>query len=289
MRAGDVAPAFHVQRGRVAVAGAEIGQQRLRLVAQGLDIECFLFGPVGDAQAAAHVDELQANAQLCLHPGGHLQQHLHRLHHVAVVALVRGQHGVQAKAPRPPGLGGAKSVEQLGVRHAVFGLQRVADDAVAAALGPGVVAKAHQLGHLRHLGHQAQVVQVQDAAAVLRGHGKFLGRGVVGGEHDLLAACAGLAGQHQLGDGAAIKTAAQLTQQGQDARVGQRLDGVILFEPGHLGKGRIQAGHSGADAGLVVEMKGRAEVLGNGWQLGVQALAKIVGNGHGGFSVCCIY
>ena len=161
--------------------------------------------------------------------------------------------------------------------------------APAAALRPGVVAQAHQLGHLRHLGHQAQVVQVQDAAAVLRGHGKFLGRGVVGGEHDLLAACASLAGQHQLCDGAAIKTAAQLTQQGQDARVGQRLDGVILFEPGHLGKGGVQAGHSGADAGLVVEMKGRAEVLGNGWQLGVQALAKIVGNGHGGFSVCCIY
>jgi len=188
---------------------------------------------------------------------------------------------VQAEAPRATRLRGAKGVEQLIVRHAVLGLHGVADDAVAAARRTRVVAKAHQLGHPRHLCDEADVVQVQDAAAVQGGRLELLGRGVVGREHDVLAPRAGGTRELELGHRAAVEAEAQLAHQGKDARIGQRLDGVILAKARHAREGALERGAGLADAGFVVDVKRRAEMLGQLRQHRKQALLEGMGHGHG--------
>ena len=58
----------------------------------------------------------------------------------------------------------------------------------------------------------ADVVQI-DGRPKLVGQGKFLRRGVVGGEHDLIAGEAAPLGHHQLGEGGAVHAAALLPEE----------------------------------------------------------------------------
>lgn len=66
--------------------------------------------------------------------------------------------------------------------NTVLRLHRVADNSVAGAARAGVVTEADQLGKIRHLGDQADVVEIEDAAAVCLGKGILIRARIVRGE-----------------------------------------------------------------------------------------------------------
>ena len=281
MRPGHVAAALHEQGRAEAVTVLEIHEQGGDLLAHGSDVQGVDVRQVGDAQAAADVDELEADAQFAADGLHQIKQHAGGLHHVAVVQFVGGEHGVQAKPFCPTGHGPAVGLDDLLVADPVLGLLGLADDVVAGAAGARVVAEADQLRHHRHLVDQGDIVQVEQAAALGRGGREVRRAGVVRGEHDLLAACAQAAGEQQLGLGAAVEAEAQVAHDGEDRRVGQGLDRVELTEPGDVGKGRLHLAAGRTDAGLVVDVEGRAVVGGDGVQMGVKPVLEALGHRHG--------
>ena len=90
-------------------------------------------------QAATHIDEIKLDIKLCADPSNQLQQHGDGLNHIAAIALVGGQHGVQAKAFGATRFGAAEGFDKLAVRHAVFGFFGCADNPTLprCARGPG--------------------------------------------------------------------------------------------------------------------------------------------------------
>ncbi len=107
-----------------------------------IQVHGLLLGPVGDADPAAQVHKLAADAQLAPKLHDQLEQHARRLDKVLRVELVRGDHGVQAEAPHALLARSGVALEQLLVGQAILGLGRLADDRVAGAARPRVIAEA---------------------------------------------------------------------------------------------------------------------------------------------------
>ena len=168
-------------------------------------------------------------------------------------AELLGAHGHQAGV----GLG------HLVFGHAVLGVAGVVHDAVAQIKGAaGIVAAEHRFGHAGHFGqeiHMGQVVQVDESPQVV-GLFHILGRGVVGGKHDLAAGKAAGFGQLQLGIAGAVHTAALLLQDREQIGVGRGLDGEIFLEALVPGKGLVDAAGVFADALLVIQVERRGHI-----------------------------
>ena len=264
--------------------GIEGGEEIGDFPAHGGKVQRLLLGFIGNAEAAADVEEFETDAEFLLDQGRDLQEHAGGFHHVGVIQLVGGDHGVQAEALGAPCLGAAVGVHHLLMGDAVFGLFGMADDDVAGTARPGIVAEADQLGEFGDLVDQADIVEIEDAAAVLGRKGEFLGAGIVRGEHDLLGLGPDLAGKNQLGDGAAVEAEAHLLHQAQNAAIGQGLNGEILAEAGNAGKGFFELLSRFANARFVIDMEGGAVMGGDVADHREEAGFESFGHGHSGHS-----
>ena len=151
---------------------------------------------------------------------------------IAVVRGVRGKEGVQAELLRAQPHQLFDAVEDLPAGHAVFRIAGVSHDGVAEFEIPaGIIAQADGLRNAAVLRQEVDVrviVKVDDRAQLARVF-KLARRGIVGGEHDVLARDAQLFAQHQLGLRRAVHAAAVPVQQLQDCRVRAGLDRVVFL------------------------------------------------------------
>ena len=131
-------------------------------------VDGLLLGLVGDAEAAAEVHELEADAELLRQVSDKLEEHARRLDVVVEVQLVGDDHGVQAEALHAQLLHGAVALEELLAREAVLGLLGLADDGVALlAAAPGCSGSRSARAAPRVSREEldvADVVQVDDGA-----------------------------------------------------------------------------------------------------------------------------
>ena len=205
--AGDAAAALEAE-GHVgqAVAGDALGVGPADALADGLEVDGVLLGAVGDADAAAEVDEVEPDAEPVVELGGEVEEEDGGVDEVLRVELVAGDHGVQAEALDALGLEHGVGLEELVAGQAVLRLLGLADDGVAALEGAGVVAQADALGQAGDAleeGDVGDVVEVDVGAQGLGLH-ELLGGGVVGGEHDGVAGQADALGEEQLGQRGAV-------------------------------------------------------------------------------------
>ena len=161
------------------------------------------------------------------------------------------------------------AVDHLLLGHTVLGIAGLVHDlktlfALAQLEGSAGVIAAEDL--LRHPGHPLQklhhggVVQI-DVGTQLVGLLHILHRGLVGGEHDVVAGKAAGLAEHQLGQGGAIYAAALLLEDLQDDRVRQCLDRKILLEALVPAEGLVNAADILPDALLVVDVERRGHIL----------------------------
>src|SRR5208282_4693570 len=165
-----------------------------------------LLGPIGYADAAADVDELEADADGLRDLGCEFEEEPGRLDEIFRVQLVRGHHGMEAESPRSPRLQLPVALEELPAREAILGLLGLADDGVAFLERAGVVPAAYELGYARRLRERLDmrdVIEVDDGAR-LPSRRELGGGGVVRREHYVLADDPRLPGEDQFGEGARI-------------------------------------------------------------------------------------
>ena len=190
---------------------------------------------------------------------------------VVVAARVAGEEGMDAKSLRSALAQHAKRLEELGLGHAVLRVAGVVHDAVGELEEPAGVEAARDgarngARNLLEEGDVRDVVEVYDGIKLARHREIERGR-VVRGEHDVLTAHAERLGDHELGGAGAVAAASVVAQDRDERGVGVRLDGEELLEPG-IPRKRIENGFRvGADAGLVVEMEWRRELVGNSNEL----------------------
>ena len=228
------------------------------LLGETLEIDRLLFGPVGDPDAAAQVDELQADPEPVFHLHGQLEQHPGRLYEIAALELVGNDKGVQPEAGGPLGARQRVGLEELRARQAVLRIRRIPDDGVPAAQVAGVVAEGEDLRDATvplDVGDVADVVHVDDRPE-LAGLDVLLRRRLVGGEHDLLPRDPRPLRHHQFRQRTAVGAAPFLVKEVEDMGIRARLDGEILLEPLDPGKGGAEIAHVRAEPPLVVDMEG---------------------------------
>ncbi|OQC22991.1 MAG: hypothetical protein BWX68_02972 [Verrucomicrobia bacterium ADurb.Bin063] len=186
-----------------------------RAAGDGGIVHGLLLGTVGDANAAAGVDEGDADAEALVDFHHQLEEHAGGFDVVLCIEFVGDDHGVQAEGfdaeVARAGIGG----EKLVAGEAVFGFFGVADDGVAGFEGAGVVAEAQGGGQRTGGGNEGvnvgDVVEVDDGAEVAGGAEFGIG-GFVGSEHDAVAAQADSFTQAELGEAGAIGAATFIGQ-----------------------------------------------------------------------------
>ena len=222
-------------------------------------VDRFFLRAVGDADAAAEVDEFEADAQFFLDFHGGVEHQLRRFDEGVGVQLVGDDHAVQAEALDAALLCDAVRFDELVVGQAVFRFLRLADDVVARDEAAGVVAEGEAVGEARaffEVVDMGDVVQVDYGAEFPRLL-EFVGGGVVGSQHDFLAADARHFRQQKLGEGAAVCAGAFLGEQPQNIRVRRGLHREMLAEGRRPGERLEQPAEVLADARLVVDMERR--------------------------------
>ena len=229
------------------------------------DVVGGLLGAVGHPHAAGQVDEGDVDAGLLLQLHGQFEQDGGQSGVVVVGQGVGGQEGVDAELLRPQLLQAAEGVGHLGPGQAVLGVPGVVHHLEALFALPqgegaaGIVPAGDFFGNITDGFLQkvnvGDVVQI-DGGPQLGGQGELLRRGVVGGEHNLIAGEAAALGHHQLGEGGAVHAAALLPEELQDLWVGGGLHGEVLLKAGVPGKGPVQRAGVFPDARLVVQVEG---------------------------------
>ena len=269
--AGDGAAAFHVDGERIEAGGDdELVVPGARAAGDGGIVHGPLFGPVGDADAAAGVDEGNADAEAVLELDGQLEQHAGGFDVVLGVEFVGDDHGVQAERLHAEVAGAGVGGEELVAGEAVLGLLGMADDGVARLGRAGVVAETEGFGQGTGGGDERvdvrDIIEVDDGAE-LAGLAEFGVGGFVGGEHDAVAGQADGLAEAEFGEGGAIGAAALGGEELQDEGIGRGLDGEEFAEGGEDGKRLVQALRVLPDRRLVVEVEGGGEALREGFGL----------------------
>ena len=178
-----------------------------------------LFGPVGNTDAAGQVDKGNVTARFPLQFHGGLEQNPGQCRVIFIGNGVGGQKRMDAEPLGPQRFEFGECLRQLGPRHAVLGLAGVVHDLEALLAftqlehAAGVVAAGDGLGDkaqgVLQKVHMGQVIQI-DGCAQLGGQLKFLGRGIVGGKHDVAAGEAAALRHHQFRQGRTVGAAALL-------------------------------------------------------------------------------
>ena len=150
-------------------------------------------------------------------------------------------------------------VKELGSRHAVLRIARRIHDPVADLEDPaGIIAAAHRLREFADcfrvaLDHR-EIVKVHDRADLIRVDVFFIRR-VIGGEHDVFSVTADRLRHHKLCHGRAVAAASLLKEQGENDRIGLRLNGKILAESGIPGKGLMDLANILAKSLLIIDIE----------------------------------
>ena len=231
-------------------------------LADGFEVDRLFLRAVGDADAAADVDEFDVDAEAVLELDGQFEHELRREDEGLRAALVRGDHRVQAKALDALLLGHLVGLEELVARQAVLRFRRLADDVIALDEVARVVAEADDLRQasvLLEVIEVADVVEVDDGTE-LDGFLELVGRRVVGRQQNLLTLVARDFREYELGEAAVVRASAFLVQDLQDARVRQCLDGELLAEARRPGERLLELADVLADGVLVVDVE-RSRVL----------------------------
>ncbi len=264
IRSGDTAAVFHENLQRMQLGRHDDFPIRLLdPAADQAEVDRFLAGSVGDADAAAEVDEFDSHARVTAEFHRQFKQHFRRLDEELGIQLVRGHHGVQPEAAHPLRLQLPIAVHQLLAREAVLRFFRLADDGVPLAQRPRVVAQAnhfrqsHLLFQIRDVG---DVIEVDDRTQ-LPGTAVLFRRRLVRGEHDVLAGGSDPLAEHQFRQAGAVPAQTFLPQDLQQVRIRGGFDRKILLELGP-GEGLDQPAGAGADRGFVIDVK-RRRVIAN--------------------------
>ena len=184
-------------------------------------------------------------------------------------------------------LGGQTSegLGDLGAGHAVLGVAGVVHDLetlpglAQGEHAAGIVAAADPLGNLpdgllqvvhhrqviQEIDH-GEIVQVDDGPQLVR-QLELFGRGVIGGEHDVLTGDAAFFGHQQLCQGGTVTAAAFFLQNFQDSRGRSGLHGEVLPVAGIPGESSLQAAGVLPDALFVIDMERGGILGGDGLQL----------------------
>ena len=250
---GDVAEALRYHHLIVELVDA---------LANCFEVDRLLFRAVGDADAAADVDELDVDAEAALKLDCQLKHELGREDEGLRAALVRSDHRVQAEALDALLLCHLVGLEELVAGQPVLRFRRLADDVVTLDEVAWVVAEAEDLrqaGVLLEVVEVADVIEVDDGTE-LDGLLELVSRRVVGGQQDLLALVARRFREHELGEAAVVRARTFFVQDLQDARVRQRFDGELLAEARSPGKCLLELADVLADRALVVDVE-RSRVL----------------------------
>ena len=184
---------------------------------------------------------------------------------------------MDAEALGPHGFQLFKALKELLPGKAVFTVPRGVHDLKALLARPQLEDPARVEAAGDGLGDIAQgLLQKVDVGEVVQVDHRpqlfcqlvFVGGGLVGGEHDVMAMKAAFVREHQLGEGGAVHPAALLLEYFQDAGGGGGLHGEILLITRVPGKGGLQVPGGFPDALLIVKMEGGGVGLGDGLELG---------------------
>ena len=241
VRSGDAASALHIKLKRLQALGDDdLVVPFFDAFADALKAHRLLIGTIGNADAAADIDEFELDAGLFGDFGHQRKEELRRIDDVFGIELVRGDHRMQAKTLDARFLHLRVALEKLFAGEAVLRLLGLADDGVAALQRTWVVAAAHDAvleiggsGSARRFKKPVPVgdiVEIDDRSE-FPGLAEFLRRGVVGGEHDRLADVADLLRQDEFRHRRTVAAKIKLLQKLHEIRVGRGLDGEIFAEP----------------------------------------------------------
>ena len=222
-------------------------------------------------------------AGLFVQAHGQAEQHTGQLGVIVVGDGVAGEEGVDAELLRA-------FLQQAGIRfghlvlgHAVFGIAGVVHDAVAKLKhAAGVVAAADDGRDARDPLKEidmGQIVQVDDGLQV-PGFAHVLGRGLVGGEHDIAAVEITRLAELQLGIARAVDAAALLLQDLEQVGVGGGFDGEIFFVAGVPGERLLYAAGVFTDGFFVIDMERGGHIGDDGLRL-FQRDKRLFFVGHG--------
>ncbi len=258
--AGDVAAGF----GFDGEAGEprrleDLLVERFDAAADTLYVDGGFLEAVGDAEAAAEVDEFERDAEAFLDFDGEVEHEFRREEEGFIPKLAGDDHGVQAEALDALSACDLVGVEDLVMCKAVFRFGRLADDVVAFDERAGIVAEGEAVGEagmLFEVVDVADVVEIDDGAEFAC-FLEFLGGRVVRGQHDLLAFDACCIGEEQLGDGAAVRARAFFVQDLQKARVRRGFDGEVLGEVRRPRERALEAAEVFADGFFIIYVERR--------------------------------
>ena len=261
-RTGDRAPAFHAEpRRRDAVLHEDVVHLAPDAGRDGGEIHLVLLRAVGDAHAAAQIDELERDAERLGELRQEREDEARGLDEVFGLALVGGDHRVDAEALHAELLHRVVALEHLLRREAVFGLLGAADDRVALLGAAGVEARAHEFRQpperLADERDVRKVVEVEDRAHA-RGLAELFGGRVVAREHHRFAAQAGALGEHQLRERRAVRArAGAVLQKREDRRIRRRLHRKVVAEAGAPRERVVEGLGARENRGAVVNVERR--------------------------------
>src|SRR5574344_945460 len=145
VRPRDAASALHeelerlqsLRRHQLVVSGMNAG-------ADALQVHRLLVRTVGNADAAADVDELEVDAELLVELADKAEQELRRVDDVLGIELVRSDHRVESEPRRAGRLQLRVALEELLARETVLRLLGLSDDRVAALERTRIVPAAEE-------------------------------------------------------------------------------------------------------------------------------------------------
>ena len=256
--AGHGAATFHGDGHVREAVGAENGIVCLMdAIADELQVHRLLLREVGDAHAAAEVHEFQMDAELFLDFHREVEHELGGVDEGIGAQFVGDDHGVEPEALHTFFLRLLVGIEKLVPGEAVFCLRGLADDVIALDEVAGIVAEGEASRYSRVL---FQIVDVADVVEVDDGAEfesllEFIGRSVVGGQHDLLSRDAACLGKEQLRQGTAVRPGTFFLQDLDDAGIGRCLDGEVLAELRRPPEGMLECPDVFADGLFVVDVE----------------------------------
>ena len=123
-----------------------------------------------------------------------------------------------------------------------------------------------------------EVIEVDDGAE-FDGFAVFVGEGVIGGEHEVLAAESDTFGEDEFGEAGAVGAESFFGGDFDDVGVGECFNGEVFAEPGAPVESGIELSAGVANAGFVIEVEGSGIFGGNAAnEFGVEGKGLLHGN-----------
>ncbi len=207
----------------------------MHIIADLCKVHRLLVGTVWYADAASHVDELNAYACLFVDADGKVEEHAGGLNDVRSIQFVGCNHGMKTKVLDSLLFHDPVAIDDLGRGHPVLSLHRVADDGIAGTVRTGIIPETDGIGsrpnRLLERFYVGNIIQVDDGPEVI-GRLEFLRRGVIAGKHDFFAGDAASLGKQQFRQGGAVCSEPLLGQELENGWVGTSFYRIVIAKTG---------------------------------------------------------